>query len=405
MHEMSDKKDLHRVLFMQSQTYYGADSRIHGLLMQTLDRSKVEVFTALNYGNKYHKSPAAIEIEKIPNVHIRKTNFGTTTFEKQRSEILKDSFQQGVPALISLGSLPAYVRKNKIDVIHCTEKPRDAYFGYLVSRASGAKCLIHLHVKAENWISPRVQWAMRNADGLVGVSQFVADSIIEMGFPPEKTFYVHNHVDLRLWDPGRDGSQVRHEFQIDPDIPILLIVSRLFSWKGHSELIQALAKVKQKGYDFKLLVVGEDDPRAQPGGGSYSEELKSQVNSLGLKDHVIFTGYRTDIPEIMGACDIYTMPSFEEPFGMVYLEAMGMQKPVIALDNGGSREIVKHGVTGLLSNPKDINQLAQNIYALIANPSLRVEMGVAGRKRVEDCFSGNKMAADMLKVYEKIATN
>jgi hypothetical protein len=148
MHEMSDKKDLHRVLFMQSQTYYGADSRIHGLLMQTLDRSKVEVFTALNYGNKYHKSPAAIEIEKIPNVHIRKTNFGTTTFEKQRSEILKDSFQQGVPALISLGSLPAYVRKNKIDVIHCTEKPRDAYFGYLVSRASGAKCLIHLHVKA-----------------------------------------------------------------------------------------------------------------------------------------------------------------------------------------------------------------------------------------------------------------
>ena len=228
MHEMSDKKDLHRVLFMQSQTYYGADSRIHGLLMQTLDRSKVEVFTALNYGNKYHKSPAAIEIEKIPNVHIRKTNFGTTTFEKQRSEILKDSFQQGVFALISLGSLPAYVRKNKIDVIHCTEKPRDAYFGYLVSRASGAKCLIHLHVKAENWISPRVQWAMRNADGLVGVSQFVADSIIEMGFPPEKTFYVHNHVDLGLWDPDTDGRKVRHEFQIDPDIPILLIVSRLF---------------------------------------------------------------------------------------------------------------------------------------------------------------------------------
>lgn len=404
MNEMEKSINRFRVLFMQSQTYYGADSRIHGLLMQTLDRSRIQIYTALNYGNNHQKSPAAIEVEKIPDVHIRRTNFGTTTYDRPKKVIIQDVIQQGVPTLLSLGSLPAYIRKNNIDIIHCTEKPRDAYYGFLAARLSGVKCLIHLHVKAENWINPKVQWAMRNADGLVGVSQFVADSIIEMGFPPEKTFYVHNNIDLTLWDPEADGSQVRKEFQIGPEVPVLLIVSRLYSWKGHTELIKALAKVKLKVPEFKLLVVGEDDPRAHPGGGSYSEELTSLVNSLGLENQVIFAGYRTDIPQLMAACDIYAMPSFEEPFGMVYLEAMSMQKPVIALDNGGSREIAMHGVTGLLSEPNDIDQLAQNICTLIGNSSLRYEMGLAGRRRVETCFA-DKMATDMLHIYEKVLLN
>jgi glycosyltransferase involved in cell wall biosynthesis len=233
----------------------------------------------------------------------------------------------------------------------------------------------------------------------------VADSIVAMGFPAEKTFFVHNSLDLSLWHPGIDGSSVRDEFQINPVTPVLLIVSRLFSWKGHTELIRALARVKTILPDFKLLVVGEDDPRAHPGGGLYSEELKALVHSYGLENQVIFTGFRSDVPQLMAACDVYTMPSFEEPFGMVYLEAMAMKKPVIALDNGGSREIVEQAVTGLLSEPQDIDQLAQNILTLLQEPSLRIKMGLAGRKRVETCFTPNQMASKMLNIYEQLAPN
>jgi glycosyltransferase involved in cell wall biosynthesis len=389
-----------RVLFMQSQTYYGADSRIHGLLMRHLDRRQVEVHVALNYGSGHQKSASAAALEEIPHLRVRATHFGASIYGRAGKKVLGDVVKEGLPAFFSLAGLLGYIRKNRIQIIHCTEKPRDAFFGFLLSRSSGAKCLIHLHVKAEDWIDPKVQWAMRNADALVGVSRFVSDSIVEMGFPAEKTHFVHNSLALDGWDPNLDGSHIRQEFGIDPHTPLLLIVSRLFYWKGHSELLQALAVLKKAVPEFKLMIVGDDDPRAHPGRSSYSAELKTQANNLGLADHVIFTGYRSDIPQLMAACDIYCMPSFEEPFGMVFLEAMAMKKPVIALNNGGSREIVDHGFTGLLSLPQDIDQLAANIQTLVEYPGLRKKMGVRGRKKVAEIYTPAKMAANVMKIYQ-----
>jgi glycosyltransferase involved in cell wall biosynthesis len=391
-----------RVLFMQSQTYYGADSQIHGVLMRHLDREHVDVHVALNYGTGSQKSASAQAIEKIPDVHIRPTNFGTTINERTRMQIILDTVQYGAASLYSLLSLAIYMRKHKINIIHCTEKPRDAFYGYLLSRLTGAKCVIHLHVKAENWISKRTQWAMRKASALIGVSQFVADSIREMGFPAEKIYFAHNSIAIDKWQPIEDDGRIRAEFNIRPDTPLLSIVSRLFYWKGHSELFEALAVVKQSTSNFKLLVVGEDDPRAHPGGGSYMNELKNQVQRLGLTDQVIFTGYRSDTRHIFAATDIYTMPSFEEPFGMVFLEAMAMQKPVVALDNGGSREIVDHGVTGLLSLPKDIGTLAENILTLVQDPALRMQLGACGRKKVETNFTPVHICSQVLTIYQKI---
>jgi glycosyltransferase involved in cell wall biosynthesis len=387
---------------MQSQTYYGADSRIHGLLMRYFDRDLVDVHAAVNYGHGPAISASAQALERIPDLQIRPTHFGASVNERSAGQILQDLLTQIIPSLYSLGTLLRYIKKHRINIIHCTEKPRDAFYGYLLSRLSGAKCVIHLHVKAEDWISKKVQWAMRNAPALIGVSRFVADSIEEMGFAPERTFYAHNSIELENWDPSLDGAQIREEFNIEPGLPLLLIVSRLFSWKGHSELIEALAKVKQRGLDFRLLVVGEDDPRAQPGGGSYSEELKAQVDDLGLSENVIFTGFRSDTPQLFAASDIYAMPSFEEPFGVVYLEAMAMKKPVIALDNGGSKEIVEHGVTGLLSLPGDIDRLAENIITLIEEPLLRVQMGECGYKKTAGYFTPHRMCSDVLKIYHEI---
>ena len=385
---------------MQSQTYYGADSRIHGLLMQHLDRQQVQVHVALNYGNDHQKSASAAALENIPHLNVRATRFGASIYGRSGQKVLGDVLKQALPAFYSLAGLLGYIRKHKIQVIHCTEKPRDAFFGFLLSRLSGAKCLVHLHVKAEDWIDPKVQWAMRNADALVGVSRFVSDSMVEMGFPEDKTYFVHNSLELDDWDPNLDGSPIRQEFGISPQAPLLLIVSRLFYWKGHSELLKALSVLKQTVPEFKLLIVGDDDPRAHPGRSSYSAELKAQAQNLGLAEHVIFTGFRSDIPQLMAACDIYSMPSFEEPFGMVFLEAMAMKKPVIALNNGGSREIVEHGVSGLLSPPQDINQLAANIQTLLENPGLRKKMGDCGRSKVETRFTPARMSSEVMKIYK-----
>jgi glycosyltransferase involved in cell wall biosynthesis len=399
---MTNAKKPYRVLFMQSQTYFGADSRIHAILMRHFDREQVDVHAALNYGQGAQKSASARAIEATPGVNIRPTNFGVTVNERSRFQILSDAFRSGVPAALSLGGLARYIRKHDINLIHCTEKPRDAFYGYHLSRLTGAKCVVHLHVKAEDWINRKVQWAMHRAPGLIGVSEFVAGSMREMGFPEANIYFAHNSLELDGWQPGLGGESIRQEFNIPAGMPLLLIVSRLFYWKGHSQLIEALAQVKQKMPDFRLLVVGEDDPRAHPGGGSYLVDLKERVRKYELSEQVIFTGFRSDTARLYDACDIYTMPSFEEPFGVVYLEAMAMQKPVIALDNGGSREIVEHGVSGLLSPVDDTAKLAENILALLLDPKLRVQMGECGRRKVEEYFTPARMCSDVLKIYQKI---
>ena len=86
--------------------------------------------------------------------------------------------------------------------------------------------------------------------------------------------------------------------------------------------------------------------------------LKTLTRELGLQEHVIFTGFRSDIVQILAAIDVFTMPTFEEPCAVAFLEAMAMRKPVVALRSGGTPQLVEHGVAGLLSPPEDIDALA-----------------------------------------------
>jgi glycosyltransferase involved in cell wall biosynthesis len=104
----------------------------------------------------------------------------------------------------------------------------------------------------------------------------------------------------------------------------------------------------------------------------------------------------------MAACDVFTMPSFEEPFGLVYLEAMAMQRPVVSVDNGGTPEVVEHGRSGLLSRYQDVEGLAANIVTLLGDRELRSRMGKYGRARVLDYFNAQRMAKDAGAAYEAV---
>jgi len=181
---------------------------------------------------------------------------------------------------------------------------------------------------------------------------------------------------------------------------VLASVSRLFSWKGQRELLRAYALVRNEVANSRVLIVGADAHEVEA--GSFTEELKALARSLGIEQQVIFTGPRSDVPRVMAACDLFTMPSFEEPFGLVFLEAMAMKKPVVALDNGGTPEVVEHGRSGLLSSPRDIQGLAANILRLANDPSLRGRMAEYGRSQVLERFSARRMAAAAAEAYERV---
>lgn len=377
---------------------------IHSLLMRYYDRSRVEVHVACNYGSRHHKSPSLQALETIPNLKIVRTNFGPTLTAQSKPNIAK-SLVQVIPALFSLGRLAIYIRRHGIQIIHGTEKPRDAFYGLVMARLTGAKSVIHLHIKCTEHISALVKWAMKRTDAIIGVSDFVAQSAIAQGYRADKVHYVLNSLDMSHWDDAVDGSAIREEFGITSSTPLLVIASRLFVWKGHTELLKALAIVREQVPDIKLLIVGEDDPRAHPGHVRYSLQLKALVEELRLTDNVTFTGLRKDMARVLAACDVYAMPTFEEPCAVIFLEAMAMRKPIVALDSGGTSQEVDQGAGGLLSQPDDIESLAANIVTLVRDAAMRQRMGNYNRKRVEEYFNPQRMATETEQIYDHMLGN
>jgi glycosyltransferase involved in cell wall biosynthesis len=402
-------------MFMQTQAFFGADSGQHALIMRNLDRSDWRVHVACNAGERDLPSASLQAVRRIPDVVVRPLDFArgfrsrSSSFSKLGATVL----QAPRLALTTL-TLGRYVRKERIRVVHATEKPRDVLVGYIAAKLGGAHLVVHVHVKAETWINAAVRWVMRRCE-LIAISNFVRDSLVELGYRPDRIHVVLNGMDTDRWEDQLGGvddrgwnerdetEDVRREFGVDHDDLLLTCVGRLNPWKGQLDLVKALAIVRQTEPRFKALIIGEPD-EVGPDSPRFFDlnAARRLVDELGLADRVTFTGYRRDVPRLMGAGDIYAMPSFEEPFGMVFLEAMALRKPVVALANGGTQEVVDHEVTGLLSPPGDLEALAANIVRLIRDADLRRRLGEAGRDRLETMFRASRVGEETAAVYRHI---
>ncbi|MDZ4716933.1 MAG: glycosyltransferase family 4 protein [Roseiflexaceae bacterium] len=387
-----------RTLFLQSQSFFGADTELHVQLMRYFDRKQVKVHVALtNTRNENINVDPQSKIKSISDINILPTDFGG-----QSTASLTEKIGRFAALGLLVPRLRNYIKKNNIQILHGTEKPRDAFNAVLLGKLTGAKSIVHMHVSYGEWLKPSVKWALRNADGIIAVSAFSQQSIINAGHPADRVYSVLNALDDQSgrWNP-RDASDIRRELHIPNTSVVLGIISRLFLYKGHLDLLDALARVDQQIPDYRLVIVGEDDPRAHPGGGSFMAEIKAHAQRLGLSEKLIFTGFRTDIPALMASFDMYTMPSWEEPFGMVFVEAMSMEKPVVAWHQAGPIEIVIDGETGFLVPPKDIPALGHAILNLAKDGAMRRRFGVAGRARVLSYFNSQRMCADVLSVYKQ----
>lgn len=387
------------VLFMQSQEFFGADSQIHASIMRHLSRDRFDVHCAVPKDRDGAPAPSTERLRTVSQLTLRPTDFGTSLEGRRWSALIRM-----VPAVWSLLGLAWYVRRHRLTIVHCTEKPRDAIYGTAVAFLGGARCIIHVHVKAETWIRSGVRKAMRRAAALIGVSEFVAETIRDLGYEASRVHAVLNGLELDEWeDPTTDVADVRSEFGIGADAPLLVSAARLFRYKGQHDMLAALPAVKERFPAVRVLIVGKDDQRGYQGEQSYSDVLRGMCTELGLWDNVVFAGWRSDVKDLMAASDMYVMPSFEEPFGMVFIESMYLRRPVVALDNGGTREVVDNGGSGLLSAPGDVDAIARNIVRLLDDRELRLQMGEHGRQRVVELLNAERMTRDVEHVYESVA--
>lgn len=390
------------VLFISSAEHPGADTFIHMLIMRALDRAQFDVHVACSAGPADARTPGYEALAAIPDLHLYEANFGPSLSSHSLSGKLRQIL--GVPAIAaSFAALARYVRAHNIQVLHSTDRPRDAVACAILGKLTGAKSIVHAHLKCADWMGRPLRWAMGQSDAVVAISKFVAGSLVECGYSASRVHTVLNAIDLPRWDPAIDPLPVRQALGIPAGAPVVMTAGRLFPAKGQHEVVRAVAAVRHEFPDIRLLVVGRDDLQVMR--TSFTEELKALARELGLADRVMFLGQRSDMPELMAACDVFALPSIEEPFGLVYAEAMAMKRPVLALANGGAPEVVDHGRSGLLSDTDDRRTLADHLAALLRDPALRTTMGEYGRQQVEARFTAQRMAADTGQLYASLISS
>lgn len=383
-----------RILFINSALLAGADTWIHFLLLRNLPQDRFELHAA---GQPGSPAPAFDELRTIPGIALRPTNFGPSLWKQSNFQKLA-GLAQALPAGASLLGLAAYIRRHRIEILHSTDRPRDAIACVLLAALTGAKALIHAHVNYGDWMSRGVIWALGRADAIVGVSNHTARTFVEAGYRPDRVHAVLNAIEPSRWDPSLDPRPGRASLGVPDGAPLIVSAARLFRSKGHFELLSALAQVKRKHPNVRVAIVGSDYPTDS----GTTHLLQEHARELGIQENVVFTGQRSDVAQLLAACDVFSLPSFEEPFGLVYAEAMAMKRPVAALTNGGTPEVVEHGKSGLLSAPGDIDALAANLTLLLDDPALRIKLGEYGRSRVEQSFTPQRMASDFAKIYARM---
>jgi glycosyltransferase involved in cell wall biosynthesis len=215
----------------------------------------------------------------------------------------------------------------------------------------------------------------------------------------KKVNVVHNGLEIDEFDPALDGNSLREALGISSSAPVVGMVGRLRPWKGQERFLRVAQRVCEQIPGVRFLIVG-----GSPLGGddSFRRHLEQMVVELGLEQAVVFSGHLADVRPALAAMDLFVHPGDPEPFGLVNIEAMAMEKVVVAFAHGALPEIVEHNVTGLLVEPENEAALAQAIVSLLEDEPRHAEMGRHGRRRVEEQFTMQRVASEIDHILDQI---
>jgi len=229
----------------------------------------------------------------------------------------------------------------------------------------------------------------------IAVSKEVQRSIMKHRIARQtKTIVIRNGVnpDYRRIN-GERPDKTREALGIPANHKVVGNVAHIRPEKGHFFLLQAAKIVLDKWPDVTFVVVGSDNTNGK------TSSLKDMAKRLGIQNHVIFTGFRQDVFDIMRIFDLFVLPSLNEGLSLALLEAMSMGKPVIASHVGGIPEVIKSGLNGFLVPPKNPEALAERILELLRNEKMGKQMGQNGMQNVRDKFNIQQSVRRIEQVY------
>ena len=237
----------------------------------------------------------------------------------------------------------------------------------------------------------------QNARKLILLSKGLISRTRKLGVPDEKVVVVPSGVDCARFDSThrevREKTELlRSRLRIKPDDYVVGYVGRLVPAKGLMHLLKAAEKISKVHPNIVLLIVGE---------GADKAKLQAEAEASRVKAH--FVGYQTDTPPYYSLMDVFVLPSFFEGLPGVVLEAMAMQKPVIATNVGGTADLVSNGENGFLVSPRNSEEIAFGLEKLVSQPDLASKMGKTGRQIVEKDFQWDRIVDRVEMIYKEVA--
>ena len=224
------------------------------------------------------------------------------------------------------------------------------------------------------------RWLHRYHAALVANSAAVAADLVSEGAARERVHIIRNGVDIAAFEAPVDRVAVRRELGIADNAFMVIKVANLLRYKGHADLLDALAGASPRlPYPWTLVLVGADGDCLRP--------LQRRAQRLGIQANVLWCGSRRDVPRLLAAADLACHVSHEEGSPNAVIEAMAAGLPLVLTDAGGSAEVIGDGEAGELVPVSDVNAIGNAIVTLAANPARRRALGARGRERARRLYA------------------
>lgn len=302
------------------------------------------------------------------------------------------------------GRIARLVRDHNVDILHVRSRA-PAWSTFSAARRTKVPVVTTFHGNygAKNALKRKYNSIMARGDRVIAISEFIGEQVRNRyGADPTKVRIIPRGVDIGLFDPAavsaRRVMQLAEQWRLPDDARVVMLPGRLTRWKGHSVLIEAIARLEDRT-GLRCIMVGGDQGRS-----AYVRELENEIARLGLQNYIQLAGDCRDMAAAFMLADVVVSTSVEaEAFGRVIVEAQSMGRPVIATDHGAARETVAEKETGWLVPPGDASALAVALReALSLDAGMRDALAQRAIENVRADYTKELMCSRTLAVYQEL---
>jgi glycosyltransferase involved in cell wall biosynthesis len=345
----------------------------------------------INLAQALHDAGLDYAVVTLPDSPVRQR------LESRKLNVIAPApFKRGDPRMLLF--LLRAIKREKFTVVD-GHNVQSSLWGNSAGRLAGVTCVatVHSNYRLEHDNSNKgrfYEWVLRFNRLLgvrfIAVSEAVNDYLKSLGVPQARVTLIHNA--LKQPEPSPEGRNLPlfQSLGWTHEHTVLIHVARVEPVKGHTYLIEALSRIKADYPKLRCLFVG--DGRTRP-------ELEQQAERQQVGDIVHFAGFRDDVPDLLGASDIFCLPSLSEALPYALLEACAVGLPPLVSQVGGMAEVLDHLNTAWLAEPGDVDNLTQGLRWLLDHPAEAQAMGRRAQRWSQETFSPQRMIEQTLTVY------